>query len=102
MKKDQADEFECELLQPLAEALRTRLGGAAEVHINNEPRLISGERVEYAAWLEVVLKDARTEVIFGPLAAKTSLRSGNGERAADSSSDFTRRRQCRRQRPSVH
>ena len=67
MKKDQADEFERELLQPLAEALRTRLGGAAEVHINNEPRLISGERVEYAAWLEVVLKDARTEVIFRPL-----------------------------------
>ena len=25
MKKDQADEFERELLQPLAEALRTRL-----------------------------------------------------------------------------
>ena len=67
MKKDQADEFERELLQPLAEALRTRLGDAAEVHINNEPRLISGERVEYAAWLEVVLKDARTEVIFRPL-----------------------------------
>ena len=67
MKKDQADEFERELLQPLAEALHTRLGGAAEVHINNEPRLISGERVEYAAWLEVVLKDARTEVIFRPL-----------------------------------
>ena len=67
MEKDQADEFERELLQPLAEALRTRLGGAAEVHINNEPRLISGERVEYAAWLEVVLKDARTEVIFRPL-----------------------------------
>ena len=67
MKKDQADEFERELLQPLAEALRTRLGGAAEVHVNNEPRLISGERVEYAAWLEVVLKDARTEVIFRPL-----------------------------------
>jgi hypothetical protein len=67
MKKDQADQFQRELLQPLAEALRTRLGDAAEVHINNEPRLISGERVEYAAWLEVVLKDARTEVIFRPL-----------------------------------
>ena len=67
MKKDQADKFQRELLQPLAEALRTRLGDAAEVHVNNEPRLISGERVEYAAWLEVVLKDARTEVIFRPL-----------------------------------
>ena len=67
MKKDQADQFQRELLQPLAEALRTRLGDAAEVHINNEPRLISGERVEYAAWLEVVIKDARTEVIFRPL-----------------------------------
>ena len=67
MKKDQADEFERELLQPLAEALRTRLGGAAEVHVKNEPRLISGERVEYAAWLEVVLNDARTDVIFRPL-----------------------------------
>ena len=67
MKKDQADEFERELLQPLAEALRMRLGDAAEVHINNEPRLISGERVEYATWLDVVLKDARTEVIFRPL-----------------------------------
>jgi hypothetical protein len=64
MKRDQADQFERELLPPLAEALRTRLGDAAEVHINNEPRLISGERVKYAAWLEVVLKDARTEVIF--------------------------------------
>ena len=88
MNRDQADQFEGELLQPLAEALRTRLGDAAEVHINNEPRLISGERVEYAAWLEVVLKDARTEVIFRPLSLKTSLRSGNGERAADSSSRF--------------
>ena len=67
MKRDQADQFERELLQPLAEALRARLGDAAEVQINNEPRLISGERVEYAAWLEVVIKDARTEVIFRPL-----------------------------------
>ena len=67
MKQDQADQCQRELLQPLAEALRTRLGDAAEVHINNEPRLISGERVEYAAWLEVVLKDARTEIIFRPL-----------------------------------
>ena len=33
MKKDQANQFERELLQPLAEALRTRLGDAAEVHI---------------------------------------------------------------------
>ena len=88
MKKDQADEFERELLQPLAEALRTRLGGAAEVHVNNEPRLISGERVEYATWLEVVLNDARTDVIFRPLSREDSLRSGNGERAADSSSRF--------------
>ena len=67
MKKDQADEFEQELLQPLAEALRTRLGDAAEVHVNNEPRLMTGDRVEYATWLEVVLSDARTEVIFRPL-----------------------------------
>jgi hypothetical protein len=28
MKKDQADEFERELMQPLAQALRTRLGDA--------------------------------------------------------------------------
>jgi hypothetical protein len=38
MKKDQADEFERELMQPLAQALRTRLGDAGEVHVNNEPR----------------------------------------------------------------
>ena len=67
MKKDQADEFEQELMQPLAQALRTRLGDAGEVHVNNEPRLMTGERVEYATWLEVVLDDARTEVIFRPL-----------------------------------
>ena len=28
---------------------------------------MTGERVEYATWLEVALKDARTEVIFRPL-----------------------------------
>jgi len=67
MKKDQADQFEQQLMQPLAQALRTRLGGAGEVHVNNEPHLMSGGRVEYATWLEVVLKDARTEVIFRPL-----------------------------------
>ena len=67
MKKDQADEFERELMQPLAQVLRKRLGGAGEVHVNNEPRLMTGERVEYATWLEVVLNDARTEVIFRPL-----------------------------------
>ena len=67
MKKDQADEFERELMQPLAQVLRKRLGGAAEVHVNNEPRLMTGERVEYATWLEVVLNDARTEVVFRPL-----------------------------------
>ena len=67
MKKDQAEQFEHELLQPLADALRTRLRDAGEVHVHNEPRLISGERVEYATWLEVVLNDARTEVIFRPL-----------------------------------
>ena len=67
MRKDQADEFERELMQPLAEALRTRLGDAGGVHVHNEPRLMTGERVEYAAWLEVVLNDARTEVIFRPL-----------------------------------
>src|ERR1700739_5170614 len=67
MNKDQADEFERELMQPLSQALRTRLGDAGEVHCNNEPRLMTGERVEYATWLEVVLHDARTEVIFRPL-----------------------------------
>ena len=67
MKKDQADEFEQELLQPLAKALRATLGDAAEVHVSNEPHLMTGNRVEYATWLEVVLKDARTEVIFRPL-----------------------------------
>jgi hypothetical protein len=67
MKKDEADQFEQELMQPLAQALRTRLGDAAEVHVKNEPRLITGERVVYATWLEVVLKDARTDVVFRPL-----------------------------------
>ena len=67
MKKDQADEFEQELLQPLAEALTTRLGDAGEVQVHNEPHLISGERVEYATWLEVALHGARTEVVFRPL-----------------------------------
>ena len=67
MKKDQADHLEQQLMQPLAQALRTRLGGAGEIHVNNEPHLMSGDRVEYATWLEVVLKDARTEVIFRPL-----------------------------------
>ena len=67
MRKDQADEFEQELMQPLAKALRTRLGDAGEVHVNNEPRLMPGDRVEYATWLDFVLNDARTEVIFRPL-----------------------------------
>src|SRR5437588_12972148 len=67
MNKDQADKFERELMQPLAQNLRTRLGDAGEVHVNNEPRLMAGDRVEYATWLEVVLNDARTEVIFRPL-----------------------------------
>jgi len=64
MKKDQAEQFEQELLQPLAEALRAKLGDAGEVHVHNEPRLISGERVEYATWLEVALHVARTKVIL--------------------------------------
>jgi hypothetical protein len=67
MKKDIADEFERELMQPLAEALRATLGDAAEVHVNNEPRLTDDHRVEYATWLEVRLNEARTEVIFRPL-----------------------------------
>jgi len=67
MKKDQADEFEQELLQPLASVLRTTLGDAGQVHVNNEPHLMTGNRVEYETWLEVVLNDARTEVIFRPL-----------------------------------
>lgn len=67
MNKDQADQFERELMQPLAQALRARLHAAGAVHVNNEPHLISGDRVVYATWLEVVLKDARTEVIFRPL-----------------------------------
>jgi hypothetical protein len=66
MKKDIADEFERELMQPLAEALRTRLGDAADVQVNNEPRL-TDDRVDYATWLEVRLNEARTEVIFRPL-----------------------------------
>jgi hypothetical protein len=67
MKKDKAEKFERDLMQPLAEALRTRLDGAAEVHVNNQPRL-TDDRVEYATWLEVMVNDARTEVIFRPLA----------------------------------
>ena len=67
MKKDQADEFEQELLRPLAKALRTTLGDAGQVQVNNEPHLMTGNRVEYETWLEVVLNDARTEVIFRPL-----------------------------------
>ena len=50
-------------MQPLAEALLTRLGDAAHVRVNNEPRL-TNDRVEYATWLEVRLNEARTEVIF--------------------------------------
>ena len=53
-------------MQPLAEALRTKLDGAAEIHVNNQPRL-TDDRVEYATWLEVIVNDARTEVIFRPL-----------------------------------
>lgn len=68
MKKSKADCFEQELMQPLAQALRARLGEAAEIHVNNEPRLMAGDKIEYATWLEVVLNDARTEVIFRPLA----------------------------------
>ena len=92
MKKDQADHLEQQLMQPLAQALRARLGGAGEVYVNNEPHLISGERVEYATWLEVVLKDARTEVIFRPLSREISLRSGNGKERPIHLPDSTGRR----------
>ena len=88
MKKDQADQLEQELMQPLAAALRTRLGDAGEVHVNNEPRLMTGERVEYATWLEVVLNDARTEVIFRPLSREDFSAIWQWEKAADSSSRF--------------
>ena len=37
MKKDQADQFEQEMMQRLAQVLRTRIGDAAEVHVNNQP-----------------------------------------------------------------
>ena len=88
MKKDQADEFERELMQPLAQALRTRLADAGEVHVNNEPRLMTGERVEYATGSKSCSTMHEPKSSFGPSAAKTSLPSGNGERAADSSSRF--------------
>ncbi|BBX58396.1 hypothetical protein TM48_02759 [Mycobacterium shottsii] len=47
MKRDRAEQIEQELLQPLAEALRAQLGDVGEVHVRNEPRLMSSERVEY-------------------------------------------------------
>jgi hypothetical protein len=67
MKKVKAEQVERDLMQPLAEALRARLDGGAEVHVNNQPRL-TDDRVEYATWLEVIMNNARTEVIFRPLA----------------------------------
>ena len=91
MKKDQADEFEQELLQPLAKALRTTLGDAGQVHVSNEPHLMTGNRVEYETWLEVVLNGARTQVIFRPLSREDFSAVCNGERAADSSSRFHKR-----------
>ena len=100
MRKDQAHEFVQELMQPLAKALRTRLGDAGEVHVNNEPRLMPGDRVEYAAWLEVVLNDARTEVIFRPLSREDF--SAIWQWGKSGRFIFPMRRQCRRQRPSVH
>src|SRR6476619_4106711 len=91
MKKDQAAEFQQELLQPLATALRTTLGDAGQVHVNNEPHLMTGNRVEYETWLEVVLNDARTEVIFRPLSREDFSAVWQWERAADSSSRFHKR-----------
>src|SRR5260370_35429 len=46
--------------------LRTRLGDAEDVQVNNEP-LLTDDRVDYTTWLEVRLNEARTEVIFRPL-----------------------------------
>jgi hypothetical protein len=102
MKKDQADEFEQELLQPLAKALRTTLGDAGQVHVNNEPHLMTGNRVEYETWLEVVLDDARTEVIFRPLSREDFLSGlAMGKERPIHLSDSTRGRRFRRQRSSV-
>lgn len=103
MKKDQADEFERELMQPLAQTLRAKLGDAGEVHVNNEPHLMTGERVEYATWLEVVLNDARTEVIFRPAQPRRLLYNlAMGKEWPIHLPDFTRQRQCWRQRASAH
>ena len=85
MKRDQADQFERGLSQPLAEVLRTKLGDAAEVHINkraapdfwwNGSSTLRGSKS--------CSKMHEPKSSFGPLAAKPSLRSGNGEGAADS------------------
>ena len=102
MKKDQADEFEQELLQPLASVLRTTLGDAGQVHVNNEPHLMTGNRVEYETWLEVVLNDARTEVIFRPLSREDfSAVLAMGKERPIHLPDSTRGRRFRRQRSSV-
>jgi hypothetical protein len=103
MKKDQADEFEQELLQPLAKALRTTLGDAGQVHVNNEPHLMTGNRVEYETWLELVLNDARTEVIFRPPQPRRLLSGlAMGKERPIHLPDSARRRRFRRQRSSVH
>jgi hypothetical protein len=87
-EKGTSRQFEQELLQPLAKALRTKLGEAGQLRVNNQPRLISGERVEYATWLEVVLNDARAEVIFRPLSREDFSAVWQWGKAADSSSRF--------------
>ena len=101
MKKDQADEFEQELLQPLAKALRTTLGEAGQVQVNNEPHLMTGNRVEYETWLEVVLNDARTAVIFRPLNREDFSAVWQWGKSGNHLPDSTSRRRFRRQRSSV-
>ena len=102
MKKDQADEFEQELLQPLASVLRTTLGDAGQVHVNNEPHLMTGNRVEYETWLEVVLNDARTEGhVSAPQPRRLLSSLAMGKRRPIHLPDSTRGRRFRRQRSSV-
>ena len=64
MKKDQADQFEQELIQPARTGpphvgLAVMQGRSTSTY--DPSRLMTGERVEYAAWLEVELSDARTK-----------------------------------------
>lgn len=64
MEKDVADKVEELTLQPLAEALRQRLGSDAVVAVYNQPIMTNNGKIDYATWITCCHNGHRTEVVL--------------------------------------